>query len=173
MKSRRHDRVCLGAVSGAIGIKGEVRLKSFATVPADIAAYGPLTDDDGTTVEIVSLRHLKKGLAARIRGIDSRNQAEALKGRRLYVGRDALPPADDEDYYIIDLIGLKVVDAAGQPWGHIRAVADYGAGDLLEIEPLSGAGIVVPFRRRYVPVVDIDAGQVTISTGALEEFGGG
>lgn len=152
--------VCVGALAGAYGVKGEVRIKSFCTEPEAIAGFGPLLSEDGTrSFRISGLRRLGGGLAARIDGVSDRDAAEALRGTRLHVTRDRLPALSDDEYYHADLIGLRVQDAAGQLLGRVHAVHDHGAGDLLEVRaPDRRESVLVPFTRQIVPTVDLAAG---------------
>lgn len=158
-------RLCLGAIAGAHGVRGEVRLKSFTEDPLDIAAYGPLSSEDGKRrFEIAKLRAAKDHVVATISGIESREDAIALKGTRLYVDRDRLPePDEDETWYHADLIGLEARHEDGSALGTIRAVQDYGAGDLLEIDlAAGGTPALIPFTMETVPEVDTKAGFVVI-----------
>lgn len=154
--------VCVGAVAGAFGVHGEVRLKSFCAVPGDIAAYAPLTTEDGSRSFSVSLAHpITNGFAARLGGIATREQAEALRGLRLFAPRHRLPSLPDDEYYHADLIGLQVLDTGGTRLGRVKSVLNHGAGDLLEIEvPASSATVLLPFTRAAVPTVDIDSGRI-------------
>jgi 16S rRNA processing protein RimM len=156
-------RVCVAIVTGAHGVKGAVRLKSFTADPADVARYGPLEDESGERHFALSLVGAGKGvLLARLAGIADRNQAEALRGLRLYLRRAALPPTADDEYYHADLIGLDARLTDGGVLGRVRAVHDFGAGDTLEIERAGGPPIMVPFTRAVVPVVDLEAGRLMI-----------
>jgi 16S rRNA processing protein RimM len=150
-------RVCVGAVAGAFGVRGEVRLKSFCAEPEDVAAYGPLTTEDGArSFEVTLLKPVKAGFAARLTGVRTKEQADALRGTRLYAPRAALPEPDEEEYYHADLIGLEVRDTGGHLLGHVRAIHDHGAGDLLEIHgPSLKQTLLLPFTRAAVPTVDI------------------
>ncbi len=156
------DRVCVGAVAGAFGVKGEVRLKSFCSDPEDVAAYGPLeTEDAARRFEITLVKSVKNGFAARLSGVRSKEAADALRGTRLFAGRDALPALEEEEYYHADLIGLEVRDTGGTLLGKIRAIHDHGAGDLLEVHGLGlKQTVLLPFTRAAVPTVDIAAGRV-------------
>ncbi|MEM0935858.1 MAG: ribosome maturation factor RimM [Pseudomonadota bacterium] len=156
------QRVCVGAVAGAFGVQGEVRLKSFCTAPEDVAAYGPLETEDGLrTYEVTLVKPVKNGFAARLSGVRSKEAADALRGARLYAGREALPPLDEDEFYHADLIGLDVRDTGGTLLGRVRAVHDHGAGDLLEIH---GEGlrqtVLLPFTRANVPTIDIATGRI-------------
>lgn len=155
-------RVCLGAIAGAFGVSGEVRLKSFCAAPLDIAAYGPLESEDGTRRFVLTqLRAIKGGLAARASGVGDRGQAEALRGTRLYVPRTALPDPGDDEFYHADLIGLTVIGPEGQALGRVKAVHDHGAGDLLEVaSPAHPSGVLLPFTHRAVPRVDLATGRI-------------
>ena len=152
-------RVCVGAVAGAFGVRGEVRLKSFCAEPADIATYGPLfTEDGGRSFSVRLTRPVTGGLGARLSGVETREAAEALKGVTLWADRDALPSLPDDEFYHADLIGLEVVDTGGAVLGRVRAIYDHGAGDILEIA--GRKPIMLPFTRQFVPTVDLSAGRV-------------
>jgi 16S rRNA processing protein RimM len=158
------DRVCVGAISGAFGVRGEVRLKSFCAEPADIAAYGPLSTEDGArSFEITLTRPVKSGFAARLSGVPTKEAADALRGTRLYAPRDALPSLPDDEFYHADLIGLTALDTGGMTLGKVAAVLNHGAGDLLELRgPGLKGSVLVPFTRAAVPTVDLSAGRVII-----------
>ncbi|WP_409455674.1 ribosome maturation factor RimM [Paracoccus sp. (in: a-proteobacteria)] len=153
------ERVCVGAIAGAFGVQGEVRLKSFCTIPEDIATYGPLwTENGGQSFSVRLTRPVTGGLGARIVGVETREDAEALKGVTLWVDRTALPSLPDDEFYHADLIGLEVYDGSGVLLGRVRAIYDHGAGDILEI-----AGphpMMLPFTRAFVPTVDLAAGRM-------------
>jgi len=156
-------RICLGVITGAHGIKGWVRVKSFTAAPEAIADYGPLSDETGTRRLSVELVGGQKGvLLARIKGVDDRNAAERLKGVRLYVRRADLPPPEHDEFYAADLIGLEATGVDGSAFGTIRAVNDFGAGASLEIEDTSGKMVLVPFTNAAVPVVDIANRRVVV-----------
>ncbi|RVT85816.1 16S rRNA processing protein RimM [Rhodobacteraceae bacterium CCMM004] len=155
------DSVCVGAVAGAYGVHGDVRLKSFCAEPSDIASYGPLTSEDGRQFAVTLSAPIKGGYAARLSGVANREAAAALSGLRLYAPRDRLPSLPDDEYYHADLIGLEVVDTGGTPLGRIRAVLNNGADDLLEIEgPDLRETVLLPFTRAAVPTVDLAAGRI-------------
>lgn len=154
------DQVCVGAIAGAFGVRGEVRLKSFCTVPEDIAAYGPLTTEDGGRNFAVRLtRPVTGGLGARLSGVETREQAEALRGTTLWAPRAALPSLPDDEFYHADLIGLPVFDPGGAPLGTVRAIFDHGAGDIVEVAGSRGT-LLLPFTRTVMPTVDLAAGRI-------------
>ena len=156
------QRVCVGAIAGAFGVRGEVRLKSFCAEPAAIAEYGPLWSEDGARRFELSLgRPVTSGFAARLSGVSTREAADALRGTRLFADRDRLPPPGDDEFYHADLIGLAVCDTGGQPLGRVHAVLNHGAGDLLEIALPAGRGTaLLPFTRAVVPTVDLAAARI-------------
>ena len=157
------DRICMGAVVGAHGVRGLVRVKSFAESDADMLAYGLLEDDAGKRY-VLKLQGRAKGvLLVRIEGVADRASAEALKGTRLHVRRDALPPAEADEYYNADLIGLRVEHVDGSDIGSVVDVQDFGAGVLIDVR-LAGSNktMLLPFDRTTVPVVDLDAGRLLV-----------
>jgi 16S rRNA processing protein RimM len=158
--------VVMGVITSAHGIRGEVKIRSFTEVPEDIAAYGPLLIEDGPReVEILRLRPGKGGLIARLKGVEDRNAAELLKGRKLKLPRSRLPEPEEEDaFYYDDLVGLRAERADGSAAGEVVAVHDFGAGDLLEIRPPdSHATYFLPFTREMVPEIDISGGRIVIN----------
>ncbi|MEM7223554.1 MAG: ribosome maturation factor RimM [Pseudomonadota bacterium] len=159
------ERICLGVITGPHGVRGGVRLKSFTEVPEDIASYGPLVDQVGARSFHLTLTGRSKGLLlGRIKGIEDRDQAEALSGTRLHVSRAVLPEIDEpETFYHADLVGLAAEDPEGRPLGQVIAVQNFGAGDLLEIRPQSGGGSeLVAFTKEAVPRVDLANGKLTL-----------
>jgi 16S rRNA processing protein RimM len=156
----------MGAIIGAHGIKGEVKVKSFAGTPAAIATYGALVDAKGRTFDLALVGKATAGkdtLIARIKGVADRNAAEALKGVELFVARDRLPQiADEEEFYLADLIGLSAVDQDGTQHGRVVAVENYGAGDVLSLEGGPKGAFDVAFTRALVPVVDVKAGRLQL-----------
>lgn len=157
-------RILLGHISVAHGIRGEVVLVSHTERPTDIAAYGPLGDEDGVrSFCIKSIRHAGKGLIASIEGIDNRTAAEALRGTRLYVDRSRLPPPGAGEWYQADLVGLAAVSALGEAVGEVVAVQNFGAGDILEIRPAAGGPtLLVPFEDAFVPAVEVAQRRIVI-----------
>jgi 16S rRNA processing protein RimM len=144
-------------------VQGAVRIKSFTEVAEDIAAYGPVGDETGRRCFDLRLCGPAKGvLIAHLSGVQDRDQAEALRGTRLYLPRSALPQTEAEEYYHADLIGLEVVLSDGTPVGRVRAIYDFGAGDTLELARPEAPPVLVPFTRAVVPVVDPEGGRLVV-----------
>ncbi len=161
-----NKRLCLGIITGVHGIKGEVVIKSYTENPLDIKSYGPLSDEVGERqFKISKVRMAKKGVVARLKDINDRNSAEALKGVALYIDHARLPRPDDEDeFYFTDLIGLKVVLTDGKSYGTVTALHNFGAGDLIEILAIDGkTGEIYPFDRQTIPDIDIAAGRIVFN----------
>ncbi len=166
------DRVCVGVITGSHGVKGAVRVKSFTADPQGVAAYGPVSDEQGGRRFTLRLTGSTRGqVIVRIDGIEDRDAAKALKGLRLYVPRTALPEPGEDEYYHADLLGLHVELADGRLLGTARALYDFGAGDLLEVERADEPPLLVPFTRAAVPVVDLEAGRIVVdlAPGLLEQ----
>lgn len=159
--SKPEDMLCIGAIGGSFGVQGEVRLKSFCAEPTDIAAYGPLSTEDGRRFNVKLTRPVAGGLGARLSGVATKEQADALRGTSLYVERAKFPALPDDEYYHADLIGLAVQDTGGVAIGKVQAVHNHGAGDLLEI---TGPGLkeplLLPFTRAIIPTVDLASGRI-------------
>ncbi|TAL01369.1 MAG: 16S rRNA processing protein RimM [Rhodospirillaceae bacterium] len=156
-------KVCVGAVVGAKGVRGEVKIKSFTATPGDVGAYGPVTTEDGRTFQVRVSSWAKDIVTAQLAGVADRNAAEALTGVRLYVDRAALPAAEDGSYYHADLIGLTARLTDGEVVGKVSAVFNFGAGDMLEVTRPGGATELIPFTGPAIAGVDVAAGTVTIA----------
>jgi 16S rRNA processing protein RimM len=148
---------------GAFGVKGEVRLKSFCAMPEDLDSYGTLMSEDGKqTFDLTISRPVKGGFAAWIEGVRFKDQADKLRGVRLYVSREVLPNLPDDQYYHADLMGMTVVGTGGEMLGKVRAVHDHGAGDFLEVRLISGDDVLIPFTNDAVPTVDLASGRIIV-----------
>ena len=157
------ERILVGAIAGAHGLRGQVRIKSFTDDPAAVAAYGPVSDESGEKrFDLIVTGRIKGGVIARIHGIADRSAAEALRGLRLYVPRSVLPNPAEGEYYWADLIGLRADLADGTCYGRVKDVQDYGAGGILEVERFDGTTELLPFTDRLVPIVDLVAGRVVV-----------
>ena len=165
------ERVCIGAFAGAHGVHGAALVKTFTESPDAISAYGEVETEDGSRrFQLKFVRSPKADMAiVKSPEIKTREDALALKGQRLYVSRDALPAPEEDEFYLTDLVGLKVVDENNASAGLVRAVFNFGAGDLLEIEKIPGMkGVrLVSFRKEIVTEIDIAAGMVRILREAL------
>ena len=160
------NRVCLGAIVGVHGIKGELKVKSFTEIDSDIGEYGELENEDGSkkfTIKVVG--HSKEILRVKVKGVDDRNLAETLVGNGLYIDHDLLPDTSEDEFYYSDLIGLVVRQGDSEEIiGTINSVNNFGAGDLLELKMNDGSVDMHPFTKEFVPTVNIKDGYIIINT---------
>ncbi|GJL90470.1 ribosome maturation factor RimM [Hyphococcus sp.] len=167
----KEKRICLGAFAGAHGVKGETRVKTFTQNPSNISSYGLVETEDGAKqFHLKFIKGLKDGFVlVRAPQINTREDAEALKGVRLYVNRSALPEPEEDEFYLDDLVGLKAVDETGAAIGVVTAVYNFGADDLLELGDIPDVkGVrLVPFTKANVPEIDLGKQRVTVSRAAM------
>ncbi len=156
-------RILVGRFGAPQGVRGEIRIKSFTADPMSIAGYGPLTDETGTRAfEIERARPLKDDMiVARVKGLGDRDAARALTGLALYVAREELPPPDEDEFYIADLLGLTAVTPEGETLGTVKNVLNFGAGDILEISGASET-LLAPFTRAHAPTLDFAARRIVV-----------
>jgi 16S rRNA processing protein RimM len=158
--------ILLGVFGAARGVRGEVRIKSFTADPEAIGAYGALTDKAGARVfAFEALRPLKgEMLIARVKGVATREEAEALNGVELYARREQLPPPGEDEFYHDDLVGLAAVTREGLSLGRVVALNNFGAGDILEIAPEGGGEtLLLPFAKAVAVEIDFSAGRIVIA----------
>lgn len=164
--------VLLAVVLGAHGLKGEVRVKTFTATPEMLGAYGPLHAKDGRAFTLASVRAGKDGEAvAAFEEIADRKDAENLKGVELFVKRAALPPAADEEFYHVDLVGLAAEDTLGRHLGRVAAIHNYGASDVLVIARDDGNEVLIAFTRENVPQIDVKSGRLVVAVPEETEAG--
>ena len=150
-------------VAGAFGVKGEVRISAFTEDPKTLLTHKALLKEDGSPgLTLLSGRAQKDNLIARVEGVETPEAADAMRGLNLYIPRDALPEPEEDEFYLTDLIGLSAVSPTGEALGRIKAVRDFGAGDILEIQPPAGQTWWVAYTRNAVPTVDIKGGKVVV-----------
>lgn len=158
-----HRLILVGRVAGAFGVKGEVRITAYTEAPETLLAFGRLLRKDGSEgLTLLSGRPHKDGVVARVKEIATKEEADALRGLQLFVPRSVLPQPDEDEFYLTDLIGLDAVSPSGEALGKVKAVRDFGAGDVLEIQPPGGASWWVAFTREAVPEVRIADGVVVV-----------
>lgn len=157
------QRVCLGRIVGAHGVRGAVRVESFTANAAHVTAYGALSDEAGQREFMLAIVGEARGrLVARIEGIGDRSAAEALCGERLYVARAALPAPAAGEYYHSDLVGLRCERRDGSAFGTVKALYDFGAGDVIEVERPDGGRVMLPFTLAVVPAVELERGRLVV-----------
>lgn len=160
--------VCIAEVMTAHGVRGLVKLRCHLEDPQDLKNYTPLFDAKGKAYEVVLKNPIKNDWIAEIKGIADRNNAEKLRGLKLYIPHEALPETDDDEFYYEDLIGCKAIGTDGSEMGSVIGVENFGAGDLLEVKPLSGPSYYLPMAEPYVQ--DINLEDRTIVIAPAEEF---
>lgn len=159
----RENRVCVGVVSTPYGVRGTLKIKSFTANPASIFDFAELEDAAGNPVRLMAAGQSGQALLATLEGVEDRNAAELLKGKKLYVARDALPETDEDEFYIEDLVGLCVKIADGREVGTVKQVANYGAGDVVEVAFNNGTEELFSFTEASFPQVDIAAGYLILN----------
>lgn len=173
-KTGNGPMVLIGAVAGAFGVKGEVRLRAFTEKPDGVISYGPLYGEDGKVVlKPKSWRALKDGVAVVTPEVKTREQAEQMRGLKVFVPRANLPrPSDDEEYYWVDLMGCQAEAVDGAQLGEVVAVWNFGAGDILELRPPNGGpNLRISFTKENVPLVDPVAKRIVVDPPAPEQLG--
>jgi 16S rRNA processing protein RimM len=159
------DRLILmGVIGRPHGVRGLVRVNAYTEDAQALVDYAPLVDKTGRKFDLEwvseNIAQLSEITAAGPRRITDRNEAERLTNTELFAPRSALPEADEEEFYLADLVGLAARDTAGSNLGKVVAVHDYGGGVSLEIG--GATPLVVPFTRAAVPVIDLPNGHIII-----------
>lgn len=162
--TRQDDLVPVAVIGAPHGVRGEIRAKVYTEDPLALPTFGPLRDEAGRLYEVRSVRPAKTMVVMRLAGVESREAAEALKGTSLYIARGRLPDdaLEDDEFFQADLIGLDVRDASGKTYGTVKAVHNFGAGDILELAEAGKRSVMIPFSEAAVPDIDLEAGFVLV-----------
>jgi 16S rRNA processing protein RimM len=159
-------RILVGVIGRPHGVRGLVRVVSYTADPADLGSYGPLSDARGREYGLrwrgAGIAELSEIVDGKAVPIADRDAAGRLTNTELFIDRNRLPPAEEDEFYLADLIGLAAEDQQGSALGRVAAIHDYGAGASLEIEWETAAPLIVPFTKVCVPVIDIPAGRLTV-----------
>ncbi|MDJ0922163.1 MAG: ribosome maturation factor RimM [Henriciella sp.] len=160
------ELIIVGQIAGAHGVRGDVRVKSFTADPEALFAYGPLLSETGAIlIEPKSVRPAKDHFVVTPQKPLEKEDWDRLKGTRLFVPRGELPKADEDEFYVEDLVGLEVRGERNDKLGRVKAVLNHGAGDVIEIEPaIRGKSVLVPFTLEDVPGINLDAGYIVVAT---------
>jgi 16S rRNA processing protein RimM len=162
------DLIFVAQVSAAVGLQGEFKLLSFMEDPFSVLEYSPLLNDKGEPALVITKAREHKGtLVVRAQDVPDRTAADKIKGLKLYIDRADLPEAEEGEYYITDLIGMKAYDASGAEVGRVMNVDNFGAGDLLDIKPLEGPSFYLLFTDENVPEVDLGTRRIVVDLSGI------
>ncbi len=160
------SHILLGVIGRPHGVRGLVRVASYTADPADLAAYGTLSDAQGRLFDVAwraaGTAEISEVIDGRRVKVATREAAEKLTNVKLFVAREKLPPPDEDEFYFSDVIGLSAFDEAGVAVGVVTAVHDYGAGASIEIERAGQSPLILPFTRACVPEVDTGASRIVV-----------
>lgn len=160
------SKICLGSFISPHGVRGAIKVKTFTEVPQNLIAYGPLMDDQGHIYHLTIIGNPAPDIVVvTVEGIKDRNQAEILRGKKLYIDRNLLPALLEDEFYLADLVGLQVTTNEGQLLGTVKAVNNYGAGDFLEVASETGQSLTIPFRKEAIDAVDLAQRKLTVFSG--------
>jgi 16S rRNA processing protein RimM len=158
-------RILMATIGRPHGVSGRVHVTSHAADPAGVIAYGPLSDAEGRQyllrwchAGVADISTVIDGITDRIR---NRSAVEKLANVDLFIDRSRLPPPDEEEFYLADLVGLTAVGSDGNVIGIVTVVHDYGAGTSLEI--VGETSLIVPFTQACVPDIDVAAGRLVVT----------
>jgi 16S rRNA processing protein RimM len=155
--------VALAVLTQPHGVSGRIKVKSFTDPADDFATHKNLTDETGKPYKIKVTGHTQGLTIIEIEGITKREQAELLRGKKLGVPRETLPELkNNNQFYTDDLIGMEVFAESGAHFGFVTHVANYGAGDILDIRRDNGKSEMYGFTHATFPVVDVEARRITI-----------
>lgn len=160
----------MGVIGAPHGVKGQVRVKSYTADPLALADYGPLYDGNGKIFEATNIHAAKNVVVVTFKGVNGREAAVALNGVELFIERDQLPDEelDEDEFYVDDLVGMNVLDTSGNQIGSVMTVQNFGAGDMLEVSPMTANGgfspktVFYPFTKLVVPTIDFEAHALTL-----------
>lgn len=162
--SGEDNYILVAQIGGAFGVKGEVKITAYTADAQSLKDYSPLLDAHGKpALTIISARPDKNGLVAKVKELSTKEEADAARGRKLYIPRERLPEPDEDEFYLADLIGLEGRDPEDKVLGKVKSVQNFGADDMLEITPAEGGPTwYLPFTKAAVPDIHPSEGWLRI-----------
>ena len=158
-----NNLICVAKITGTHGINGILKVASFADDPNTVFNAKVLYDKSGKkTFKLEGAKPHKNAYLCKLNGIENPEDGALLRGQELYIERDNLPNASEDEFYYVDLIGLDARLENGEKAGEVLAVQNHGAGDMIEVKPASGKSFMVPFTEAHVPKVNFDDRFLTI-----------
>ena len=154
--------ICLGEITSPHGLNGQVCVRSFTRPPENLFVYGTLCDSNGNKFLPNKINIVSNKMIVQFDNISNRNDAESIRGTRLFIERQKLPDPKNNEFYHADLIGLNVENKDGRLVGRVAAIQNFGAGDLLDIQLQNGESELIPFTSTHVEEIDIKKKQIII-----------
>jgi 16S rRNA processing protein RimM len=161
---KQEKLICVGQITSAHGILGNVKLRSFTDPINKMFNYKKHYDENGNLIFIKKLGHDKNMFICEVKDINTRNLAESLKGQKIFVTRNEFNDLRDDEFYITDLEGLKLYDFETEELiGTVFSVLNFGAGDIIEAELNNKEKILVPFNKNFFPKMDLEKEKIYIN----------
>ena len=157
----------MGRIAGPFGVKGWVKVQPYSAKAENLLAYPVWRIGDESSWRECRVEEAKvqgRTVVAKLAGCMDRDMALAYRGRQVAVARDALPAAHANEYYWSDLIGLGVVNAAGENLGTVSDVFGTGANDVLVVK--GERERLIPFTAEVVQQVEVAKGVIRVEWGA-------
>ena len=157
-KNQNKNWICVGVILGPHGVNGRLKIKSFCETPQSIITYNPLMIEGFSELfNFDMVANVDSTLQVQSKKINNRDSALSLKGKLLFAARNKMPNSDTNEYYFADLIGLKVKEFDGKPFGSVKNVGNFGAGPFLEILNNKTLDTVfLPFDKTSIPIINLD-----------------
>ena len=155
----------VGVISSTHGVRGEVKVYPTTDDPERFLDLAQVTLDTGReqiTLEIQNVKFFKNMVILKFKGYDNINDIEKYKGKDLLIHRDQAVKLKEDEYFVTDLMGLKVVAEEGTVLGILKEVIPTGANDVYVVQPENGKELLLPAIKDCILNVDLEKGIMTI-----------
>ena len=153
----------IGLFVGVHGIKGELKLKSYTQVPENIFLYEKLfIESFDHQIDLKFIRKTKQNIICKIENIKTRNDAEKLKGLKLFVTRDSLPKLKDDEFYQSDLLGFQIYNLKRESFGLIVSFNEFGGGLLAEVKNFDKT-FYLPMGNKFLEKINFEKKEVILN----------
>ena len=167
------DLLQVGIIASTHGVRGEVKVYPTTDDPRRFRRLKEVVLDTGKekmNLEIGGVKFFKQFVILKFKGLDNINDIEKYRQKSLYVTRKNAVRLQRDEYFIADLIGLKVQDEDGKELGTVKDVIETGANDVYEVEMADGKSLLLPAIKQCILNVDVENGtmQVHVLEGLLD-----
>ena len=155
-------QICIGTIVAPHGVRGDIRILPQTEHPEQFLDLDYLLLDDGRTLHLTNARFHKRMALVKCREVNNMNEAELLRGKKVFIRTEDLPELEEGEFYVADLLGCKVIDTAGAKIGELKDVISTGSNDVYVVTTAGGKELLVPALKQHVKEINPEERRIVV-----------
>ena len=155
-------QICIGTIVAPHGVRGDIRILPQTEHPEQFLDLDYLLLDDGRTLHLTNARFHKRMALVKCREVNNMNEAELLRGKKVFIRTEDLPELEEGEFYVADLLGCKVIDTAGAKIGELKDVISTGSNDVYVVATAEGKELLVPALKQHVKEINPEERRIVV-----------